>query len=124
MDYFRLGHTGLKVSRICLGMMTYGDPAIRPWALSEADSRPYVQKALDAGINFFDTADAYSMGVSEEITGRALRDFAKRDEYVLATKVFFPWNDKPNQGGLSRKHIFAAIDASLRRLGTDYVDLY
>ncbi len=124
MEYVNLGHTGLKVSRICLGMMTYGDPAVRPWALSEADSRPYVQKALDAGINFFDTADAYSLGASEEITGRALRDFAKRDEYVLATKVFFPWNDKPNQGGLSRKHIFAAIDASLRRLGTDYVDLY
>jgi len=124
MEYTQLGHTGLKVSRICLGMMTYGDPAIRPWSLPEAESRPYVQRALEAGINFFDTADAYSNGVSEEITGRALRDFAKRDEVVLATKVFFAWNDKPNQGGLSRKHIFAAIDASLRRLGTDYVDLY
>ena len=124
MEYVNLGRTGLKVSRICLGMMTYGDPAVRPWALPEAESRPYVQRALEAGINFFDTADAYSSGVSEEITGRALRDFAKRDEVVIATKVFFAWNDKPNQGGLSRKHIFAAIDASLRRLGTDYVDLY
>src|SRR5689334_14095126 len=124
MEYTNLGHTGLKVSRICLGMMTYGDPAIRPWSLPEAERRPYVQRALEAGINFFDTADAYSNGVSEEITGRALRDFAKRDEVVLATKVFYAWNEKPNQGGLSRKHIFAAIDASLRRLGTDYVDLY
>ena len=119
-----LGHTGLKVSRICLGMMTYGSPKWRDWTLDEEASRPFVQRALEAGVNFFDTADAYSLGVSEEVTGRALRDFARRDEVVVATKVFFPTGDKPNQGGLSRKHIFDAIDASLRRLGMDYVDLY
>jgi aryl-alcohol dehydrogenase (NADP+) len=124
MDYVNLGHTGLKVSRLCLGMMTYGAHPSRPWALPEEESRPYVRRALEAGINFFDTADAYGFGASEEVTGRALRDFARREEVVIATKVFFAWNDKPNQGGLSRKHIFDSIDGSLRRLGTDYVDLY
>lgn len=124
MDYVNLGHTGLKVSRICLGMMTYGSKAWREWVLPEDESRPYVQQALELGINFFDTADVYSLGVSEEVTGRALRDFARRDEVVLATKVFNAMGDKPNQRGLSRKHILDSIDASLRRLGTDYVDLY
>jgi aryl-alcohol dehydrogenase (NADP+) len=119
-----LGRTGLKVSRLCLGMMTYGTPKWRSWVLDEAESRPFVRRALEAGINFFDTANGYSNGASEEVTGRALRDFARRDEVVIATKVFFPVGDKPNQGGLSRKHIFDAIDASLRRLGLDYVDLY
>jgi aryl-alcohol dehydrogenase-like predicted oxidoreductase len=124
MDYMNLGRTGLKVSRICLGMMTYGSPSWRSWVLPEEQSRPFIQKALEAGINFFDTADAYSLGVSEEITGRALRDFARRDEVVIATKVFNPMGEKPNRGGLSRKHILHGIDDSLRRLGTDYVDLY
>lgn len=124
MDYLSLGHTGLKVSRICLGMMTYGTPKWRSWVLDEEQSRPFIRRALEVGINFFDTANAYSLGVSEEVTGRALRDFAKRDEVVIATKVFFGMGDKPNQGGLSRKHIFHAIDDSLRRLGTDYVDVY
>ena len=124
MDYINLGRTGLKVSRICLGTMTYGTPNWRDWVLSEDQSRPFIQRALELGINFFDTANMYSMGVSEEVVGRALRDFARRDEYVLATKVYFPMGDKPNQGGLSRKHIFEAVDASLRRLGTDYIDLY
>lgn len=124
MQYVRLGKTGLKVSRLCLGMMTYGTPQWRDWVLDEAASRPFVQRALELGINFFDTADIYSLGVSEEVTGRALKDFAKRDEVVIATKVFSPMGDKPNQGGLSRKHIMQAIDDSLRRLGTDYVDLY
>jgi 1-deoxyxylulose-5-phosphate synthase len=124
MEYIRLGRTGLKVSRICLGMMTYGSKTWRDWVLEEDASRPFVRRALELGINFFDTANAYSLGVSEEITGRALRDFARRDEVVIATKVFFAMGDKPNQGGLSRKHIFSAIDASLRRLGTDYIDLY
>ena len=124
MEYVRLGNTGLQVSRICLGMMSYGTPHWRDWVLDEDASRPFIQRALELGINFFDTADMYSRGVSEEVTGRALRDFAKREEVVLATKVFFPWNDVPNQGGLSRKHIMDAIDGSLQRLGTDYVDLY
>ncbi|NJN83611.1 MAG: aldo/keto reductase [Caldilineaceae bacterium] len=124
MHYARLGRTGLEVSRLCLGMMTYGDPAWRDWVLPEADARPFVQRALEAGINFFDTADAYSHGVSEEITGRLLRDLAPRHEVVVATKVFFAWNDKPNQGGLSRKHILYQVDQSLRRLQTDYIDLY
>ncbi len=124
MQYMNLGHTGLKVSRICLGMMTYGTPQWRDWVLDEDASRPFIQRALEAGINFFDTADAYSAGVSEEVTGRALKDMAKREEVVIATKVFFAWNDKPNQGGLSRKHIMDAIDGSLTRLGTDYIDLY
>jgi aryl-alcohol dehydrogenase (NADP+) len=124
MQYVRFGQTGIKVSRLCLGMMTYGSSRWRPWVLDEADSRPFVKRALEHGINFFDTADMYSRGVSEEVTGRALKDFTRRDQVVLATKVFYPLEDGPNAGGLSRKHIFDAIDASLRRLGTDYVDLY
>jgi 1-deoxyxylulose-5-phosphate synthase len=124
MDYVRLGTTGLKVSRLCLGTMTYGTPEWRPWVLDEETSRPFLKRALEHGINFFDTADMYSRGVSEQVVGRALKDFAKRDEIVLATKVFYPVEDHPNGGGLSRKHIMSAIDASLRRLGTEYVDLY
>jgi aryl-alcohol dehydrogenase (NADP+) len=124
MDYVRLGSTGLKVSRLCLGTMTYGTPQWRPWVLDEAASRPFIEHALERGINFFDTADMYSRGVSEEVVGRALRDFARRDEVVVATKVFYPVDDHPNGGGLSRKHILSAIDASLRRLGMEYVDLY
>jgi len=126
MEYTRLGKSGLKVSRICLGMMTYGDPkAWREWVLPEEEARPFVKRALDLGINFFDTADMYSKGVSEEITGRAIKDFAtSRDDVVIATKCYFPVVEKPNRGGLSRKHIFEAIDASLKRLGMDYVDLY
>ena len=124
MDYVRLGTTGLKVSRLCLGTMTYGTPAWRPWVLDEEASRPFIKRAIERGINFFDTADMYSRGVSEQVVGRALKDFAKRDEIVLATKVFYPVEDHPNGGGLSRKHIMSAIDASLTRLGMDYVDLY
>ncbi len=124
MDYVNLGRSGLKVSRICLGMMTYGTPAWREWVLPEADSRPFVQRALELGVNFFDTADMYSLGVSEEVTGRALRDFARREEIVVATKVYFPIGQGPNGGGLSRKHILESIDNSLRRLGMEYVDLY
>jgi 1-deoxyxylulose-5-phosphate synthase len=124
MDYVNLGRSGLKVSRIALGCMSYGDPAWRPWTLDEATARGHFRKACDLGINFFDTADMYSAGVSEEVTGRCLREIAPREEYVLATKVFFPVNQKPNRGGLSRKHILAACDASLRRLGTDFIDLY
>ncbi len=124
MQYVNLGQTGLKVSRICLGMMTYGTPQWRDWVLDEDASRPFVQRALELGINFFDTADMYSLGVSEEVTGRALRDFAQREKIVIATKVFNPMSDDPNDRGLSRKHIMAGIDNSLRRLGTDYVDLY
>ena len=124
MDYVRLGTTGLKVSRICLGMMTYGSPEWHPWTLDEAAARPFVQRALERGINFFDTADMYSRGVSEEVTGRALKDFAKRDQVVVATKVCLPIGDGPNDKGLSRKHLLDGIDASLRRLGMDYVDLY
>jgi aryl-alcohol dehydrogenase-like predicted oxidoreductase len=124
MDYVRFGQTGLKVSRLCLGMMTYGTPAWRPWVLDEAASRPFIKRAVEHGITFFDTADMYSLGVSEEITGRAIKDFTTRDQVVLATKVFHPMGDGPNDRGLSRRHILHAIDASLRRLGTDYVDLY
>jgi aryl-alcohol dehydrogenase (NADP+) len=124
MQYMNLGRTGLSVSRICLGTMTYGSPQWRPWVLSEEQGRPFIQRALDLGINFFDTANMYSLGASEEMLGRALKDMARRSEVVVATKVYFPMNDKPNQGGLSRKHIFEAIDASLRRLQMDYVDLY
>ncbi|MFO7662469.1 MAG: aldo/keto reductase, partial [Chloroflexota bacterium] len=124
MEYVNLGRSGLKVSRICLGMMTYGTPEWREWVLDEEKSRPFIRRALDLGINFFDTADMYSLGVSEEVTGRALWDLARRDEVVLATKVYFAIGRGPNGGGLSRKHIMEAIDASLRRLGTDYVDLY
>ncbi|GII83144.1 oxidoreductase [Sphaerisporangium siamense] len=126
MEYVRLGTTGMKVSRICLGMMSYGDPERGPdWVLSEDAARPLVRRAAEAGVNFFDTADTYSAGVSEEITGRLLREiFPRREQYVLATKVFFPVDPEVNDRGLSRKHIHAAIDASLTRLGTDYVDLY
>src|SRR3954467_341111 len=124
MDYTRLGKTGLKVSRICLGCMTYGTPSWREWVLDEESSRPFIRRALEMGINFLDTADMYSRGVSEEILGRALRDFAKREDVVIATKVNFPMGEGPNDRGLSRKHIFDAIDASLRRLGVDHVDLY
>ncbi len=125
MDYVKLGRTGLKVSRICLGMMTYGTPTWRAWVLDEEASHPLIRKAADLGINFYDTADMYALGVSEEITGRALRDiFPRREEYVLATKVFNPMSDDVNDRGLSRKHIMEAIDNSLRRLGVDYVDLY
>ena len=124
MDYVNLGRTGLKVSRICLGCMSYGTPEWREWVLDEEQSRPFIQRALELGINFFDTADMYSRGASEEVLGRALKDFARRDEVVVATKVFFPLGDGPNDRGLSRKHIHASINASLRRLGTDCVDLY
>lgn len=125
MEFTRFGNTGMTVSRLCLGTMTYGTPTERwPWALNEEQSRPFIQKALELGFNFFDTADIYTAGASEEVVGKALKDFAKRDEYVLATKVFNPMGPSPNQKGLSRKHIMAAIDASLKRLGTDYVDLY
>ncbi len=125
MEYTNLGSTDVKVSRICLGCMTYGSRKWRPWVLEEEEGRPFIQEALEAGINFFDTADMYSLGVSEEILGRALKDFGpSRDKVVIATKVFFPLGNDPNQKGLSRKHILHAIDDSLRRLGTDYVDLY
>jgi 1-deoxyxylulose-5-phosphate synthase len=125
MEYIKLGSTGLKVSRLCLGAMTYGSKKWREWVLEEEESRPFIKRALEAGINFFDTADVYSLGVSEEILGRALKDFGpSRDKVVIATKVFSPMGDDLNLRGLSRKHIFHAIDDSLRRLGTDYVDLY
>jgi aryl-alcohol dehydrogenase (NADP+) len=125
MDYVRLGTTGLKVSRICLGAMTYGTKSWREWVLEEEDSRPFIKRALELGINFFDTADMYSLGASEEVLGRALRDFGpSRDKVVIASKVFQPMSDDPNDRGLSRKHIMHSIDNTLRRLGTDYVDLY
>jgi 1-deoxyxylulose-5-phosphate synthase len=124
MNYVNLGKTGLKVSRICLGTMTYGSPEWRSWVLDEQTSRPLIKHAFEQGINFFDTADMYSIGRSEEILGRALRDFSKRDEVVIATKVFWPMSERPNDKGLSRKHIMDAIDASLKRFSTDYVDLY
>jgi 1-deoxyxylulose-5-phosphate synthase len=124
MDYVRLGKSGLRVSRICLGMMTYGTPEWRPWVLDEAQSRPFVARALEHGINFFDTADMYSKGVSEEVLGRALKEHVARDQVVIATKAFFPAREGPNERGLSRKHLMDAIDRSLQRLGTDYVDLY
>lgn len=125
MKYVNLGETGLQVSRICLGAMTYGSKKWREWVLDEEESRPFIRRALELGINFFDTADMYSTGVSEEVLGRALRDFGpSRDKLVIATKVFNPMNEDPNGRGLSRKHIMHAIDESLRRLGTDYVDLY
>jgi 1-deoxyxylulose-5-phosphate synthase len=125
MDYVNLGNTGLKVSRICLGTMTYGSKKWREWVLEEEESRPFIRRALELGINFFDTADMYSLGASEEVVGRALKDLGPpRDRVVIATKVFNPMGDDPNQKGLSRKHIMHAIDDSLRRLGTDYVDLY
>ena len=125
MQYVRLGSTGLKVSRLCLGTMTYGSKKWREWVLEEEEGRPFFRRALELGINFFDTADMYSLGVSEEILGRALRDFGPgRDKVVIGTKLFNAMGDDPNQRGLSRKHVHHAIDDSLRRLGTDYVDLY
>ena len=124
MDYTTLGSTGMKVSRLCLGCMSYGSPEWRPWVLDEAAARPFFQRAVEAGINFFDTADMYSLGASEQVTGRLLREFGRRDELVIATKVFFPMTDRPNMGGLSRKHIQQACEASLRRLGVDEIDLY
>jgi aryl-alcohol dehydrogenase (NADP+) len=125
MHYVRLGSTGLKVSRLCLGTMTYGSNKWREWVLDEEESRPLIRRALELGINFFDTADMYSEGASEEVLGRALKDFGgARENLVIATKVFNPVGEGPNQRGLSRKHILHAIDESLRRLGTDYVDLY
>ena len=125
MQYTRLGSTGMQVSRICLGMMTYGDPDWRDWTLGIDDAEPFVTRALELGVNFFDTADMYSRGVSEEVTGTLLDRHAAREDVVIASKVFFTWDtDKPNSGGLSRTHIMAAIDGTLRRLGTDYVDLY
>jgi len=125
MEYVKLGATGLKVSRLCLGTMTYGSKKWRDWVLEENEGRPFIRQAIEAGINFFDTADMYSLGASEEILGRALKEFGpSRDRVVIATKVFNAMGDDPNQRGLSRKHIFHAIDDSLRRLGTDYVDLY
>jgi len=126
MEYVNLGKSGLKVSRLCLGCMTYGVPGRggHPWSLDEAQSRPFIRRALDLGINFFDTANIYSDGTSEEILGRALRDFARRDDVVIATKVFNAMRQGPNAKGLSRKAIMTEIDASLKRLGTDYVDLY
>lgn len=125
MQYVNLGKTGLKVSRLCLGMMTYGAKSWRAWVLEEDEARPFVRRALDAGINFFDTADMYSLGVSEEILGNTLQHFGvQRKDVVVATKVFNPMGDGPNDQGLSRKHIMDSIDASLRRLKMDYVDLY
>jgi 1-deoxyxylulose-5-phosphate synthase len=125
VEHTRLGTTGLRVSRICLGMMSYGSPSWREWVLDLDASRPLVRAAVEAGITFFDTADMYSVGASEEVTGTLLREFfPRRDDYVLATKVYMPMGEGPNDRGLSRKHVLASIDDSLRRLGTDHVDLY
>jgi aryl-alcohol dehydrogenase-like predicted oxidoreductase len=126
MEIVKLGHTGVDVSRLCLGCMTFGVPerGAHPWTLDEERSRPIIRRALELGFNFLDTANTYSDGTSEEIVGRAVRDFARRDEVVIATKVFYPMRKSPNGGGLSRKAIFTAIDDSLRRLEMDYVDLY
>jgi aryl-alcohol dehydrogenase (NADP+) len=125
MNYVRLGQTGVRVSPLCLGMMTYGSRKWREWVLEEDEARPLVQRAVEAGINFFDTADIYSLGESEVLTGKLLREFQpRREDLVIATKVFNPMSDSPNDRGLSRKHIMASIDRSLKRLGVDYVDLY
>jgi aryl-alcohol dehydrogenase (NADP+) len=124
MELVNLGRTGLKVSRLCLGTMTYGTPKWRPWVLDEEASRPFFRRAIEAGINFFDTADMYSNGASEEVTGRALKEFARREEVVIATKVFHATGPAANERGLARKHIRHAAEASLRRLGTDYIDVY
>lgn len=124
MEYIRLGQTGLKVSRLCLGCMTYGSSKWRDWVLDDAAARPFFKQALYLGINFFDTADVYSIGTSEEVTGRALKELAKRDQVVIATKVCGIMGKSANDRGLSRKHIMESIDASLKRLGTDYIDLY
>ncbi len=124
MEFTRLGHTGLTVSRLCLGCMSYGTPRWRPWVLDEAAARPFFRRAVEAGINFFDTADMYSLGASEEVTGRALRELARRDEVVIATKVYNPMGEGPNMRGLGRKHVLQACEASLRRLGVETIDLY
>jgi 1-deoxyxylulose-5-phosphate synthase len=128
MEYINLGHTGLKVSRLCLGCMSFGEASTGgsfwSWVLGERESRAYFRQALEAGINFFDTANIYTAGTSEEITGRALRDLASRDEVVVATKAYGAWRNAPNTGGLSRKALFTAIDQSLARLGMDYIDLF
>jgi len=124
MQYVHLGTSGLVVSRVCLGTMTYGTPQWRPWVLDEEASRPFIRRAVELGVNFFDTADMYSKGVSEEVLGRALRDFSRREDIILATKVYFPMGPGQNDRGLSRLHILRSIDDSLRRLATDYVDLY
>src|SRR5271163_3351551 len=124
MEYVNLGSTGLKVSRICLGTMTYGSKKWREWVLEDQESRPFYRRAIEAGINFFDTADMYSLGVSEEVTGRALKEFARLEECVVATKVFNAMSDAPNMSGLSRKHIVQGCEASLRRLGMETIDLY
>src|SRR5437764_14490531 len=122
MKFTSLGRTGLKVSPLCLGCMTYGSSKWRPWVLDEEASRPFFRRAFEAGINFFDTADMYSVGASEEIVGRAVREFSRRADVVIATKVFYPMGPAPDDRGLSRKHIMKASDASLQRLGMDYVD--
>ena len=127
MDYVNLGHSGLKVSPLCLGCMSYGDTSRGwhgDWVLAEDDSRPFIREAVEAGINFFDTANMYSLGASEEVIGRLLPEFTKRDEIVVATKAFLPWRQAPNAGGLSRKALIQAVDDSLTRLGMDYVDLF
>ncbi|MBW2161692.1 MAG: aldo/keto reductase, partial [Deltaproteobacteria bacterium] len=124
MKYTHLGRTGVRVSRICLGCMSYGTPKWRPWVHDDEASAPFFKRAIEAGINFFDTADMYSLGVSEAVTGRWLREYGNLDELVIATKVFFPMSDGPNMGGLSRKHIQQACEDSLRRLGVDTIDLY
>jgi aryl-alcohol dehydrogenase-like predicted oxidoreductase len=124
VEYVPLGSTGMTVSRLCLGCMSYGSSDWRPWVLGEEDAAPFFRRAVEAGINFFDTADMYSLGASEEVTGRLLREYAVRDEVVVATKVFFPMNDRPNMGGLSRKHVQQACESSLRRLGVETIDLY
>ncbi len=124
MQYVNLGKTGLKVSRLCLGTMTYGSKKWRPWVLDEEEARPFFQRAIEAGINFFDTADMYSVGISEAVVGRSLREFTRRDDVVIATKVYFPMGPGPNDRGLSRRHIMQAVEESLRRLATDYLDLY
>ena len=124
METVKFGKTGMQVSKLCLGCMTYGSTKWREWVLEEEASRPFIREALEKGINFFDTADVYSQGVSEEILGRALKEYSKRPEVVIATKVHGAMGPSANAKGLSRKHIMEAIDASLRRLGTDYVDLY
>ena len=124
MKYVNLGNSGLKVSRICLGTLTFGNPQWRSYILGEEHSRPIIERAIERGINFFDTADMYSLGDSEKVIGKILKDIARREDIVIASKVFFPMSGDPNDRGLSRKHIFQAIDASLQRLGTDYIDLY
>jgi aryl-alcohol dehydrogenase-like predicted oxidoreductase len=124
MKYVTLGRSGIQVSRLALGCMSYGTPTWRPWVIDEAAARPFFVRAIEAGITFFDTADMYSLGVSEEVTGRALRELARREEIVIATKVNFAMAAGPNMGGLSRKHIVQACEASLRRLGIEAIDLY